>query len=65
MMAARLTPFLAHQYGWDELLMFGVPIVLAVAGVRYAEKRAVHKKQLAADSAEDSAQSDTGNEAVD
>lgn len=65
MIASRLTPLLAHQYGWDELLMFGVPIVLAVAGVRYAEKRAAHKKQLAANSAEDPAQTDTSNETVD
>ncbi len=31
---------LAHQGGWDELLMFGIPIVLAIVGVRWAERRA-------------------------
>lgn len=44
----RVPPLVAHQYGWDEILMFVVPIVLAVAGVRYAERRAAQKKQLAA-----------------
>ncbi len=34
------TLILAHAGGWDEALMFGVPIVLAVVGVRYAERRA-------------------------
>jgi len=35
---------LAHQGGWDELLMFGIPIVIAVVGVRWAEKRAKAKR---------------------
>lgn len=43
---------LAHQGGWDELLMFGVPIVLAVIGVRWAERRA---KARRADRPEDEA----------
>lgn len=30
---------LAHQGGWDEFLMFAVPAVLAVLGLRWAEKR--------------------------
>ena len=30
---------LAHQGGWDELLMFGAPIVLAIVAVRWAERR--------------------------
>lgn len=34
---------LAHQYGWDEFFLFVVPIVLALAGVRYAEKRATRQ----------------------
>lgn len=42
---AALAPVLAHQYGWDEIAMFLVPIVLAVAGVRYAEKRAAAKRR--------------------
>lgn len=35
---------LAHQGGWDELLMFGIPIVLAVVAVRIAEKRGKAKR---------------------
>lgn len=38
------TQILAHQYGWDEIILFGVPIVLALIGVRWAEKRAKQKK---------------------
>jgi hypothetical protein len=41
---------LAHQGGWDELLMFGLPIVLAVLAVRWAEKRG-KAKRVAADRA--------------
>lgn len=37
------TPILAHQYGWDEIVLFAVPIVLALIGVRWAEKRAKQK----------------------
>jgi len=39
-------PLFAHQFGWDEILMFAVPIVLALVGVRYAESRAA-KRQAA------------------
>ncbi len=49
----RLTPLLAHQYGWDEIAMFLVPIALAIAGVRYAEKRAAERKQREAGEGED------------
>jgi len=45
----RLHPVVAHQYGWDEIAMFLVPIVLAVAGVRYAEHRAARKRRLLGD----------------
>lgn len=31
--------FLAHAGGWDELLYFGVPVIIAIAAVRWAEKR--------------------------
>jgi hypothetical protein len=34
---------IAHQGGWDELLLFGLPIVLAVLGVRWADRRAKAK----------------------
>jgi hypothetical protein len=44
----RLAPVFAHQYGWDEILLFLVPVVLAVAGVRYAEKRAANRRRAEA-----------------
>ena len=31
--------FFAHQGGWDEILMFAVPIVIAVLAVRWVERR--------------------------
>lgn len=40
---------LAHQGGWDELLMFGLPIVLAVMAVRWAERRAKRRSRAAAE----------------
>ncbi len=48
-MADRALWTLAHQGGWDELLMFGLPIVLAVLAVRWAEKRAKARNADAAD----------------
>jgi hypothetical protein len=30
---------LAHQYGWDELLLFLLPIGVVLAGVRWVERR--------------------------
>ncbi len=35
--------FLAHQGGWDEALMFIVPIVIALAAVKLAEIRGAEK----------------------
>lgn len=35
---------MAHQGGWDELLMFLVPVALAVVAVRFAERRAKRRK---------------------
>jgi hypothetical protein len=35
----------AHAGGWDEALYFGLPVVLAVLGVRWAEKRARRKRE--------------------
>ncbi len=33
-------PFLlAHQYGWDEALLFLLPIVIVLVGVRWVERR--------------------------
>ncbi|MFQ5967424.1 MAG: hypothetical protein ACE5MI_07420 [Acidimicrobiia bacterium] len=34
-----MTWLLAHQGGWDELLIFAVPAILAVLGLRWAERR--------------------------
>jgi hypothetical protein len=34
-----LALILAHQYGWDEALLFIVPIVIAVVVVRRLDKR--------------------------
>jgi len=34
-----IDPILAHQYGWDEVLLFVVPIVIAVVVVRRLDKR--------------------------
>jgi len=40
-----MTPlFLAHQSGWDELLLFAGPIVVMLVWVRWAEKRAKQRK---------------------
>ena len=36
---------LAHQWGWDELLYFAVPVVAMLVWVRWAEKRARSRKQ--------------------
>jgi hypothetical protein len=35
-----ITPIVAHQYGWDEALLFVVPIAIAVIVVRRLDKRA-------------------------
>ena len=31
---------LAHEGGWDEALMFGIPAIAAIFGLRWAERRA-------------------------
>lgn len=48
-------PWFAHQFGWDEILMFAVPIVLALIGVRYLESR-VAKRQEAEQAAGDASE---------
>ena len=40
---------LAHQGGWDEFLMFFIPIALAFGAVKLAEARAVKRREAAAD----------------
>ncbi|MBU1864978.1 MAG: hypothetical protein KKE89_01085 [Actinobacteria bacterium] len=47
-------PVLAHSWGWDEVLYFVVPVLLAVAWVRRVERRAR--------SGEESADGDDGDE---
>ena len=47
MVALTAQWILAHQGGWDELLMFGVPIVLAVVAVRWAERRGKARQEAA------------------
>ena len=34
----------AHQGGWDEFLMFAVPIVIAFGAVKYAERRGARRR---------------------
>ena len=41
----NLDPWFAHQFGWDEILMFAVPIVLALLGVRYVESRVAKRQE--------------------
>jgi cytochrome c-type biogenesis protein CcmH/NrfF len=39
--------FLAHQSGWDELLLFLGPVILMLAWLRWAEKRARRRRDEA------------------
>lgn len=41
-------PVIAHQGGWDEILMFLVPVALGIWALRHAEK----KSRLAAEEKE-------------
>lgn len=34
-----INPIVAHQYGWDEALLFVVPIAIAVLVVRRLDKK--------------------------
>lgn len=45
---------LAHQGGWDELLIFAVPALGAILGLRWAEKRAKRRAQNEQDAREQS-----------
>ena len=47
--AVQIDPILSHQYGWDEALLFVVPIVIAVVLVRRIEKRSRSKERPEAD----------------
>ena len=39
-----VTFILAHQSGWDELLLFLGPVVAMIAWVRWAERRARRRR---------------------
>jgi hypothetical protein len=41
-------PVLAHSWGWDEVLYFAIPVVLALFWVRWIEVRARDRKAAAA-----------------
>ena len=43
------TYFLAHQGGWDELLLFLGPVVLMLGWLRWAEQRAKRRRDEAQD----------------
>ncbi len=44
-----MTMLLAHQGGWDEVALFGLPIVAALLLVRWAERRSRHRSDDAPD----------------
>ncbi|MCJ7726884.1 MAG: hypothetical protein MUP76_10930 [Acidimicrobiia bacterium] len=39
-----LHPVLAHSWGWDEVLYFAIPVVLALLWIRWIEVRACNRK---------------------
>jgi hypothetical protein len=39
------TGVLAHQWGWDEILYFAVPVILALLWIRWAERRARNRRE--------------------
>jgi hypothetical protein len=43
MMVSFTATLVAHSWGWDELLFFGIPIVLALVGIRWVERRAASR----------------------
>lgn len=34
----------AHQGSWDEILMFALPIAIAIGVIKYTEKRGARKR---------------------
>ncbi len=34
----------AHQGSWDEILMFAIPIAIAIGVIKYTEKRGARKR---------------------
>jgi hypothetical protein len=47
----RCAVLIAHQGGWDEILLFVAPVVLAFFGVRWAERRIRERRDTATDHA--------------
>jgi hypothetical protein len=54
---APVVPLLAHQYGWDEALLFVLPIVVVLVGVRWVER---HNRQPSGDAADPARGDDPG-----
>ena len=44
--------FLAHQGGWDELLIYGIPVIGVLLFVRWAERRARQRRRVPSSGAE-------------
>jgi hypothetical protein len=38
-------PIPAHSWGWDEIIYFGVPVVLALLWIRWIERRARARRE--------------------
>ena len=43
---------IAHQAYWDEILMFAIPIVIAIGAVKWAEKRGARRRAESGDDQE-------------
>ena len=52
---------IAHQGGWDEALMFILPIALAVGAVKWAEKRGAGQRAELEDAATEAQTHEPGN----
>lgn len=52
-MSAMAAVLYAHQGGWDEILMVAGPIIVVVALLRYAERRAKRSREAAGPPAEE------------
>lgn len=40
-----MTVLLAHQGGWDEVVLFAIPVVVALVLVRWAERRSRRNRE--------------------
>lgn len=45
MIMDRLVPIVGHQGGWDEVLMFAIPIVLAIVAIRLIDRRSRRREE--------------------